>query len=155
MKIDKIRMKVTGSQGATAQTLNISPAVVLAFDRNGLSEGQQVTSGTVSTYSSAQLKTWSVGNAFTMWQTIYPSTIMEKGQFIPTESLQPPSPTGQDSSNPCSNLADPTLPFKPISLLAVDLGSPVQQPNAFGFTIEYEYTVTFRGMRRPTIQTGM
>lgn len=154
MKIDKIRIKVTGSQGVSAQTLNVSPAVVLAFDRNGLSAGQEVSSATVSTYSSAQLKTWSVGNAFAMWQTIYPSTIMEKGQYIPTESLQDPSDF-PEASNPCTNLADPTLPFKPITFIATDIGLQPGAQNTFSFTIEYEYTVTFRGMRKPTIQTGM
>ena len=43
MKLDKIRMKVTGNQAGTAQTSNLSPAVVLAFDRNGLSPSQEVS----------------------------------------------------------------------------------------------------------------
>ena len=152
-KIDKIRMKVTGSQLGTAATANtaISPAVVLAFDRNGLNEGQQLSSALISTYSSAQLKNWSTGNAFVMYQTIYPSTIMEKGQYIPTSALQDPE-TDTESNNPCVNTSDSALPFKPISLLAVDLGGtsfPATQ--TFAFTIEYEYTVTFRGMRKPTL----
>lgn len=154
MKIDKIRVKVTGSNADSAQTLNVSPAVVLAFDRNGLSPGQQLTSSVVSTYSSAQLKTWSLGNAFTMYQTIYPSTIMEKGQYIPTESLEEPSPGSPSSSNPCDDESDPTLPFKPISLIAVDIGIAATATNTYSFTIEYEYTVTFRGMRKPTIQSS-
>ena len=152
MKIDKIRMKITGNQAGTAQTSNISPAVVLAFDRNGLSEGQQVATATISTYSSSQLKQWSTGNSFVMYQTIYPSTIMEKGQYVPTDSLLDPEETGGDAStNPASDLADPTLPFKPISLLGVDIGSNVATAQTFAFTVEYEYTVTFRGMRKPSL----
>ena len=73
MKLDKIRMKITGNQAGTAQTSNLSPAVVLAFDRNGLSPSQEVSTATISTYSSAQLKQWSTGNAFVMYQTFYPS----------------------------------------------------------------------------------
>lgn len=150
MKLDKIRIKVTGSQAGSAVTANWSPAVVLAFDRNGLTTGQQLTSQSVSTYSSAQLKQWSTGNAFVMYQTIYPNTIMEKGQYIPTDSLQDPS-TVSDTSNPCYNYADSSLPFKPITLLAVDMGANLSSENTLAFTIEYEYTVTFRGMRKPTL----
>lgn len=152
MKLDKIRVKVTGSQAGTAQTANVSPSVVLAFDRNGLTTDTQVSSAVVSTYSSAQLKQWSSGNAFTMYQTIYPSTIMEKGQYIPTESLQNPTGAANVTSNPCNNYSDPTLPFKPITLLAVDMGSlQLAAANTFSFTLEFEYTVTFRGMRKPTV----
>lgn len=158
MKIDKIRMKVTGSQSGTSITPNISPAVVLAFDRNGLDSSQIASStsfplstASISTYSSAQMKQWSTGNAFAMYQTIYPSTIMEKGQYVPTNALEAPS-TEASSTNPCTLLSDTTLPFKPISLLGVTLGGTnLSAVQTFSFTIEYEYTVTFRGMRKPTI----
>lgn len=150
MKIDKIRIKITGNQSGTAVTANLSPAVVAAFDRNGLSPSQQITTAAISTYSSAQLKQWSTGNAFVMWQSIYPSTIMEKGQYIPTDSLQDPDSV-TSTVNPCVNESDPTLPFKPITLLGVDMGSSMSTSQTFAFTVEYEYTVTFRGMRKPSL----
>nr|QWB14896.1 capsid protein [Cressdnaviricota sp.] len=150
MKIDKIRIKITGNQSGSAVTANLSPAVVAAFDRNGLSPSQQITTASVSTYSSAQLKQWSTGNAFVMYQTIYPSTIMEKGQYIPTDSLQDPQ-TITSTVNPCVSESDPTLPFKPITLLGVDMGSSMSTSQTFAFTVEYEYTVTFRGMRKPSL----
>ena len=150
MKIDKIRIKITGNQSGTAVTANLSPAVVAAFDRNGLSPSQQITTAAISTYSSAQLKQWSTGNAFVMWQSIYPSTIMEKGQYIPTDSLQNPDSV-TSTVNPCVNESDPTLPFKPITLLGVDMGSTMSTSQTFAFTVEYEYTVTFRGMRKPSL----
>lgn len=154
MKINSIRVKITGSQAGSAMTSNISPAVVCAFDRNGLSVGQSVQSGAISTYSSAQLKQWSTGNAFVMYQWITPSTMMEKGQYLPTESLQDPT-TNTDSTNPCNNLSDPTLPFKPITLLAVDMGGvSASAEQTFAFTIEFEFNVTFRGMRKPTLNTS-
>lgn len=149
MRIDKIKLKLTGSQGGSAQTINISPNVVLAFDRNGLDPSQVVDVTNISTYSSAQLKTWSVGNAFSMYQTIYPFTIMEKGQYIPTNSLRDPG-TDATASNPCTNLTFSALPFKPISLLGVSVGFNTEAANTFSFTGEFEYTVTFRGMRKPT-----
>lgn len=150
MKIDKIRIKITGSQGGSAQTANISPTVVIAFDRNGIDAGQTVSVETVSTYSSSQIKSWSVGNAFVMYQTIYPSTIMEKGQYVPTDSLEAPGDNA-DPSNPCTNESFSALPFKPITFLGVSTGFNVTAANAFAFTIEYEYTVTFRGMRKPSV----
>ena len=153
MKIDKVRLKITGNQSGSV-TANLAPAVVLAFDRNGLNEGQQVSVSAISTYSSAQLKQWSTGNAFAMYQTIYPSTIMEKGQYIPTASLESPS-DNTESSNPCVNTSDSTLPFKPITLIGVDLGlAATGGAQTFAFTVEYEFTVTFRGMRKPSLSSS-
>nr|WDW25909.1 MAG: putative capsid protein [Canine stool-associated circular virus] len=151
VKIDKIRVKITGSQAGSAVTSNISPAIIAAFDRNGLDVAQNLTSAAISTYSSAQLKQWSTGNSFVMYQTIYPSSIMEKGQYIPTNSLQDPTSVTA-TTNPCVNQSDPTLPFKPITLLAVDMGGVTAAADqVFSFTVELEYTVTFRGMRKPTL----
>lgn len=155
MKIDAITIKVTGSQMGTATTprANLVPAVILAFDRNGLSVGQVLTSSTVSTYSSAQLKNWSLGNSFVMRQTIYPSTMAEKSQYIPTESLVDPT-ADTSAGNPCTNLSSPLLAFKPITLLGADVGmitASADVPMQFAFTVEYEYTVTFRGMRKPAL----
>ena len=153
MKIDKVRLKITGNQSGSV-TANLAPAVVLAFDRNGLNDGQQVSVSAISTYSSAQLKQWSTGNAFAMYQTIYPSTIMEKGQYIPTASLESPS-DNTESSNPCVNTSDSTLPFKPITLIGVDLGlAATGGAQTFAFTVEYEFTVTFRGMRKPSLSSS-
>lgn len=159
IKIDKIRVKVTGT-AAGASTDLVSPTVVLAFDRNGLdsaqlaSDGKSLVSGVqgVSTYSSAQSKQWSVGNAFTMWQTIYPSTIMEKGQYIPTNSLS----TAATTDNPAYVISDSTMPFKPVTIFGISTnGTEITSAQTFVFSVELEYTVTFRGMRKPTIQTGM
>lgn len=155
VKINSIRIKITGSQAGSAMTSNISPAVVCAFDRNGLSVGQSVSSKAISTYSSAQLKQWSTGNAFSMYQYIVPSTIMEKGMYLGTEALVEPTGTNAVSTNPCSNLSDPMLPFKPITLLAVDMGGvSATAPQTFAFTIEFEFNVTFRGMRKPVLNTS-
>ena len=153
MKIDKIRVKITGNQAGTAQTSNVSPAVVCAFDRNGLSAGQVLSSTAISTYSSAQLKQWSSGNAFAMYQNIYPSSIMEKGMYIPTESLQDPQDVAI-TTNPCTLESDPTLPFKPVTFISVDLGFDAPANQTFAFTVEYEYTVTFRGMRKPSLASS-
>lgn len=153
MKLDRVYMKVTGSQAGTAVTANISPSVVTAFDRNGLSPGQVLSSQTVSTYSSAKLRQWSNGAAFTMVQQFSPSTMMEKSQYIPTDSLEDPT-TVASSTNPCYNVSDATLPFRPLSFIAVDMGSNMTAQQTFAFTIEFEYVVTFRGMRKPSLNAA-
>lgn len=155
IKIDKIRIKLNGTN-AGATTDSISPTVVMAFDRNGLDtsqlgeDGISLTTGAtgISTYSSAQTKQWSVGNSFVMYQTIYPSTIMEKGQYIPTSTLT----TTSSTSNPCYPVTDPQMPFKPISLVGVSTNGITTLANAtYIFSAEIEYTVTFRGMRKPSL----
>lgn len=155
IKIDKIRIKLNGTN-AGATTDSISPTVVMAFDRNGLDtsqlgeDGISLTTGAtgISTYSSAQTKQWSVGNSFVMYQTIYPSTIMEKGQYIPTSTLT----TTSSTSNPCYPVTDPQMPFKPITLVGVSTNGITTLANAtYIFSAEIEYTVTFRGMRKPSL----
>ena len=177
MRLDKTRIKITGSSATTfINTPYSSPSIILAFDRNGLNSTQfvklpntQVSSdkspvafpdpNLVSTYSSAQTRQWSSGNSFSMYQTVYPSTIQEKGQYIATGALVAPTDpaniTGSipdsEFSNPCSFWQHQSYPFKPITLLAVRLPTPAETQNTYIFNIEFEFTVTFRGMRKPGI----
>lgn len=162
MKIDKIRVKLTGSRLASATVegaAGFCPAVILAFDRNGLNAEQigkgSLTADSVATYSSAQIKNWSIGNSFAMYQTVYPSTISEKGQWLSTASLLDPEVADNKSpTNPCELSSDPTVPFKPTTLLAVEMsGATVSSSQTYGFQIEFEYVVTFRGMRKPKIDS--
>nr|QNJ57244.1 capsid protein [Cressdnaviricota sp.] len=176
MRLDKTRIKITGSSAVSNDNPYDSPSIILAFDRNGLNSTQfvklpnsQVPSSfspvafpdpnLVSTYSSSQTRQWSSGNSFSMYQTVYPSTIQEKGQYIATGALvapvDPSTITGNipdsEFSNPCSFWQHQSYPFKPITLLAVRLPQPVQTNNTYIFNIEFEFTVTFRGMRKPGI----
>ena len=94
-----------------------------------------------------------------MYQTVYPSTIQEKGQYIATGALlapiDPSTITGtipdSEYANPCSFWQHQSYPFKPVTLLAVRLPEPVETQNTYIFNIEFEFTVTFRGMRKPGI----
>lgn len=177
MRLDKTRIKITGSSAATfVDTPYSSPSVILAFDRNGLNSTQfvklpnaQVSSSNppvafpdpnlVSTYSSAQTRQWSSGNSFSMYQTVYPTTIQEKGQYIATGALLAPTDPAtitdkipdSEFANPCSFWQHQSYPFKPVTLLAVRLPQPITEQNVFIFNIEFEFTVTFRGMRKPGI----
>lgn len=155
MKIDRIRVKLVGNSATTNTSSQFfSPTVILAFDRNGIDTTQAqngLAPELVSTYSSAQLKNWSTGNAFSMYQTIYPSTMQEKSQYVSTNLLAP-SNDGSTSTYPRDIYTNPACPFKPITLLSVVLnGLTVEATQTFGFTAEIEYTVTFRGMRKPSI----
>jgi hypothetical protein len=177
MRLDKTRIKITGSSAVSGDSPYDSPSIILAFDRNGLNSTQYVklpnsqvpSSGLspvafpdpnlVSTYSSSQTRQWSSGNSFSMYQTVYPSTIQEKGQYIATGALvapiDPATITGNipdsEFANPCSFWQHQSYPFKPVTLLAVRLPQPVDKPNIYIFNIEFEFTVTFRGMRKPGI----
>lgn len=166
LRIDKIRFKITGNSMASAISgANYAPPVILAFDRNGMDSKISFTSGSptsygpsqVMSYSSAQIRSWSTGNSFVMYQTIYPSTMAEKSQFIPISSLTDPgSITDQElsgSTNPCNIYSSPLLPFKPTTLLTVDtpkISTSGSTSWDYVFTAEIEYVVTFRGMRKPS-----
>lgn len=164
VRIEKCRVKVTGSAATTGLTGFSSPTVTMAFDRNGLDNSQVIDSepndqgacellspSLISTYSSSQIKQWSSGNSFVMYQTIMPSTVVEKGQYLPTGSLLEVTENNSSvSSNPCNIFTDSAIPFKPVCLLTVT--SPfiaAEQDMSFSFTIEFEFVVTFRGMRKP------
>lgn len=150
--INKIRVKFTGQNAINAGTA-YSPTMIMAFDRNGLdpSSTSIPNADLISTYSSAQIKQWSTGNAFAMYQTIYPTTIAEKGQYVPTTSLMQATGTADTPSNPCNLISYMGLPFKPVVLLATAL--PVVPATAVTLQLmcEIEYVVTFRGMRKPSI----
>lgn len=164
VRIEKCRVKATGSAASTGLTGFSSPTVTMAFDRNGLDDSQVENSVTndqgacvllspklISTYSSSQIKQWSSGNSFVMYQTIMPSTVVEKGQYLPTGSLlEVKDDNAGVTSNPCNVYTDSGIPFKPVCLLTVT--SPFVASDSdmtFSFTIEFEFVVTFRGMRKP------
>lgn len=175
MRLDRTRIKITGSSATANNNPYTSPTVILAFDRNGLYPSQFSEPFTVgdtpqfcpnpdlvSTYSSAQTRQWSSGNSFSIYQTVYPSTIQEKGQFISTQALTNPSsdfpsddvPTVLPETaavNPASVWSSMSVPYKPVTLLAVRLAEPTTAQNTYIFNVEFEFTVTFRGMRKPSV----
>lgn len=150
--INKIRVKFTGQNAMNAGTA-YSPTMIMAFDRNGLdpSATSLPNADLISTYSSAQIKQWSTGNAFAMYQTIYPTTIAEKGQYVPTTSLMQATGAADVPSNPCNLISYMGLPFKPVVLLATALPTIPQSAVTLQLMCEIEYVVTFRGMRKPSI----
>lgn len=176
MKMISALIKVTGFAAASATTINISPQVVTAFDRNGIDnvvtstggEGEQpaVTTYTpqdinydlISTYSSAQLRSWSLGNSFVTSRRISPSTLAEKSMYVSTvqpSALQLGTTDGAASAganNLCNPFQDQSYPYKPIFFIGVDQGvsNASATSTTYTFKVEMEFSVVFRGMRKPS-----
>lgn len=171
--LNGIRAKITGSVQGQNVNSYLTPLVVSAWDRNGF----ESYSGTptppaavgdihtpsvsdVPTYSSAVSKSWSLGNAFQQTRSLYPSLMSEKSQYISTASLTTPtvrSVSGASviisddaSTNPCNPIRSPSLPFKPQLLIAVTAPTGATFPQAFQINIEFDISVTFRGLRKFT-----
>lgn len=176
MKMISALIKVTGFAAASATTINISPQIVTAFDRNGIDnvvtstggEGEQpaVTTYTpqdinydlISTYSSAQLRSWSLGNSFVTSRRISPSTLAEKSMYVSTiqpSALQLGTTDGAGSAG-ANNLTNPfqdqAYPYKPIFFIGVDQGvaNASTTTTTYTFKVEMEFSVVFRGMRKPS-----
>lgn len=151
--INKIRVKVTGQNSITPGTQIYSPTMIMAFDRNGLDPAagdKAPRAEEISTYSSAQIKQWSAGSAFSMYQTIYPATMAEKGQYIPVGNIADPT-VDKSSTNPCQPTSNVGIPFKPIVFLAGALPAVTPALYTLHLLAEFEFVVTFRGMRKPSV----
>lgn len=177
MKLNSVKLRITGATnnlGAAVLANPYScPQVVLALDRNGLDSPSVYTathadpeirlttpaSAQVSTYSSSRLYAWSSGNSFRAFQTVFPSSIQEKGMYVSTSDVQAFAvPDGEEPQQvDLPALANPVAtacyPWKPQTLLAVR--SPVANtdgPTTFTFTVEMSFAVTFRGLRKSPLQ---
>lgn len=168
VRVNKVRVKVTGQNTSNSA---VSPTVCLAFDRNGLdfSATKIPDFQRLSTYSSANIRQWSTGNAFIMYQTIYPTTMGEKSQYIPTASLlnSPASDPASNSSFILGNVdfpvsdgslilsptASPSIPFKPIAFIGAMMNNVASSSPTYSlsFMVEFEFSLVFRGMRKPNI----
>lgn len=169
MKLMRVKVKVTGfnAVSAVAQGGAVSPSVVTAFDRNGLDYGimpngtggstttsQSTSYANVCTYSSANIKSWSTGNAFITSRNIVPSTLAEKSQYVATiQPLISQDQAGTANTQYITNpYSDNSVPFKPIFYIGVDQGvntpSEVSGGYTYGFKVEFEFTIAFRGMRK-------
>ena len=139
-----------------------SLTVVTAWDRSGLGE-EQIEKGNINgnpviyctvskniaTYSSAKTKHLGPGNSYEITRYLYPSSLVEKSQFVSTSDLQPQyirdnnngypyrefkwskDLNGRriankflvDSKYPTNLLSNPGVPFKPTLLINVIAGA--------------------------------
>lgn len=157
VKMSGVSARIRGLNGSSALTLSNTPTIVTAWDRNGLeslanpptvvSSGQQpfLSYQTVSSYSSAVVSNWSPGNAFRVNRYIYPSTISEKSYYCPTGALSVESL----ERNPAATFATQNgVDFKPILMIGAYAGFAGSVNQAIGLMIEFDITVSFRGLRR-------
>lgn len=144
VKLDGVRVKINGSVQGNNVSSYITPTVITAWDRNGISPDIQPHN--ISTYSSAVSKPWSLGNAFVQYRDIYAKTMSEKSQYVSTQSL---SANQNDPNNPASPYQVQAIPWKPQLLIEVDVptGSTLGG-NTVVFNVELDFICTFRGLRK-------
>lgn len=174
-KINRIRVKLTQGNatsdaftlvsawdrnGLEASQLNLSSTTV-PFN---ITSGADFNTN-LRTYSSAVTKSVSSGSSFSMIRYLAPSTMAEKSQWIAPNQLQQwytPWDTSADdqyqtyavanatlqasaiTSNPTYLLTDTNLQFKPTFLMNLWSASP----SSAIYNVEFDITVTFRGMRK-------
>lgn len=175
IKLNFVRVNITGATnnlGASVLSNPYScPQVVLALDRNGLNSEADYDLTTnpgeinltpdvasrVSTYSSSRLYSWSSGNSFRVFHSIFPSSMQEKSMFVSTSDVVSLSSTADRDTDLSLPFATPTYPWKPQTLIAVrtpvvnSSGEGSSIPTTFTFTVEMNFSVTFRGLRKSPI----
>lgn len=147
IKLDSIRLKLSGAWQQKTSNNDQIPVVTTAFDRNGFVDGTTPDASRVPTYSSALSKPWSLGSAFSQTRSLYSSTMAEKSQYIPCTTLANPA-TVSNCTNPCWNGSCLTCPFKPIYLVHAKLPTNAEADYTLHLTVEYDFCVTFRGLRK-------
>lgn len=154
VKITGITAKIRGLNGSSALTLSNTPTICTAWDRNGLDTAilpntadttPNLTYNDITAYSSSIVTNWSPGNAFRITRHLYPSTMAEKSYYITTQSLS----LSQASRNPSFSITTQEgQNFKPLLLIGAYCGFTTSVDQAVGFMIEFDITVTFRGLRK-------
>lgn len=144
VKLCGVRAKINGSVQGNNQNAYLTPTIITAWDRNGITGVSNAAN--ISTYSSAISKPWSLGNSFVQSRSIYASTMSEKSQYVSPQSLDLPS---TDVNNPANPSQIQAIPFKPQLLIQVSL--PIGAGlggQTLGFTVELDIICKFRGLRK-------
>lgn len=158
-KIDGAQVKVlqTNSNN-TYQNINNPLTIVTAWDRSGLSAAYDSSDGTITAvqsltydniaqYSSAVEKQALFGTTYKTTRVLYPTTILEKGQWVSAGAL---SQNSNNYDSVTNAVETGTYKFKPIFLLALKTNTVVAtiKTTIATFTFDYAITVTFRGLRK-------
>lgn len=158
-KIDGAQVKVLQTNSNDIyQNINNPLTIVTAWDRSGLSAAYNSTSGiieavqkltydNIAQYSSAVEKQALFGTTYRTTRVLYPTTILEKGQWVSAGALS----QATDNFDSVTNAVETgTYKFKPVFLLALKTNSVVGSINTTiaTFTFDYAITVTFRGLRK-------
>lgn len=128
--------------------------ICTAWDRTGISYDpitgtvQKVDFDSVAQASSAFVKPALYGTLYKCTRKIYPSTMEEKGQYVPTAMLN--SGAAQLLDSPTSDNETGAYKFKPTFEMSIKPnGNGIAKNDSVGkFMFDYTIIVTFRGLRK-------
>jgi len=158
MRINNIKVKFSLLQATTMSGTNC-PVFATVWDRNGF-HPDQYEAGTLdymngtnlnwgwqtfASYSSFEKRSMSSGSAFNATLSISPSNMAEKSMYVSTMDVFTPDSDGADSSQICSPLSNPALPFKPQIVTGIYTTRLSAMQN-FIMSVDWEIDATFRGM---------
>lgn len=166
IRINNIKVKFSLLAAATMTGSNC-PVFATVWDRNGFHIDQYKMGTTdfmkgsnlawdwerFASYSSFEKRSMSSGSAFNATVSIYPSNMAEKSMYISTMDISKPTGDGSDSSEICSPLSNPALPFKPQIVTGIYVQRQVAEQN-FIFSADWEIDASFRGMHASTKQVS-
>lgn len=139
-------------------SLVVSPlaplTMVTAWDRNGLSYNKATsqlhtpTFEEVSQQSSAYTKQAVYGCTYKTKRTLYPSTLMEKSEYLSTAKLAG-TVNDTDVDDPRSLIESGSYKNKPLFMLGIQAINTIENNvDITTLDISVEFVVTFRGLRK-------
>lgn len=147
IKLNGVKVKITLLSASTAiYSATNNPVFVSAWDRNGLSAAgttQLPTYTLTASYGSALTRPLTQGANFGVTRYIYASTMSEKSQYLPTADIHRKNGLSTDDDLPSYE----EIQFRPILLMAIYSGNTVSSSQELKFNVEWEFDVTFRGLR--------
>lgn len=164
LRINNVKVKFSLLQALSMSGTNC-PVFASVWDRNGLHPDQYKISTTdfmngsnigwswdvFSSYSSFDKRSMSSGSAFNATLTLAPSNMAEKSMFVSTMDVFAPTADGANSSELCSPLCNPALPFKPMIVNGIFVARSIAQ-QSFVFSVDWEFDISFRGMHASSQQ---
>lgn len=151
VRVNSCKITITPTQSILAAG-NKQGIFISAWDRNGVDDGKRPPGfNEIASHSSAFQKPLNL--EATSWKAtrkIYASTIVEKSAWLPTSTLA--SQALQDDTglnlNQGQNLSVPWNPQLLIGVLcSVSSVMPLNTCQSWGFLAQFEWSVTFRGLR--------
>ena len=132
--------------------------IVTAWDRNGLSMNTETNRlfipsfNQISQQSSAYTKQAVYGCTYKTKRTIYPSTIVEKSEYLATAKLAG-NVNDTDVNDPRSKIESGSYKNKPLFMLGVQATNVVgENVDITTLDVSVEFVVTFRGLRKIPVQ---
>lgn len=158
IRINNVKVKFSLLQ-ALSMTGSNCPVFATVWDRNGFHPEQYKADTTdyfdgsnldwdwetFASYSSFDKRSMSSGSAFNATISISPSSMAEKAMYVSTMDINASDDYGATSSEICSPLSNPALPFKPQVVTGIYVAK-LNAPQTFIFSVDWEIDASFRGM---------